>query len=142
MIWRRRLRRRTTVEPVRYSNNPWQRLRFCYILEGRRGAVQFVFWATGEPAQGIDPKRHIHEGTWRVTGVDVGYHSRKRRNHWDCKELKCDVLDGTCYYSGSGLAASDLLQAFWEEGDEAVWRELERWYERELSGRRKKGEDD
>jgi hypothetical protein len=41
---------------------------------------------------------------------------------------ECDILGGTCYYDGSGLAADRLIPAFLERGTDAVWEKLTEWY--------------
>jgi hypothetical protein len=42
----------------------------------------------------------------------------------------CAYLDGRpCYYDGSGLNAEDAFDVFTDEGEEALWTFLERYYE-------------
>lgn len=68
-------------------------------------------------------------------GADLGFHWSVNPYEDDGKptefmdERECDLLPGgKCFYDGSGLAASEVLKDFINEGDPAVWRWLERRY--------------
>jgi len=60
--------------------------------------------------------------------IDLGYHSPKPIFGDETHFMYCWVLDGECYYNGSTLEAQPILEKLISEGDEAVWRELEKFY--------------
>lgn len=103
----------------------------CWTLKGDKGAIHFV--ATAYPADSDIGRvfadlsfTNVHEGTvWE--GRDVGWHLPEGTvNTSDAVYEDCEVLDGRCYYRGSGLAAWDLVKE-WAKlgfGDDTVWAAL------------------
>jgi hypothetical protein len=119
------------------------RTKHCWYLMGAAGAVQFV-------AAEISPHTSLHAmlsgfstplpadargALW--DGVDVGYHSPIRRPECEHATYQCDVLEGGCFYGGSGLAAIELADFWVSRGfdDEVIWEYLAEAY-REVFGNR------
>ena len=100
-----------------------------FVLIGDEGAVQFVL-LTGWHL------KHVREefASRGLTGVmpsDLGYHS-----YQPCYEGQqpiteaCEYLGGSpCYYDGSALAADRVFEIFLAGGEEALWKELEDYYQ-------------
>jgi len=104
-----------------------------FILKGPAGAAQFVIctnWMLPHVQKEIGPRKGWTTYCAVPMGADVGYHSPVPM-YEDQEPIaeECPYLDGRpCYYDGSGLRAEELLERMIEEGDSAVWRELERVY--------------
>jgi len=109
-----------------------------FILKGELGAIQFVVstgWhlphvhkelkAKSDPA---DPYDLFTKGPW---ATDIGYHSPKPIYEGQ-KPLtdSCHIIDGQCFYDGSSLNAEPILERLIAEGHEAVWKEMEGYYNR------------
>jgi hypothetical protein len=61
--------------------------------------------------------------------MDLGYHSHAP--HYEGQELmdgKCRILNGPCYYDGSGLNAEKPFSILVHEGSERLWEFLEMYY--------------
>jgi hypothetical protein len=44
--------------------------------------------------------------------------------------MECELMEqGHCYYDGSSLAAEKVMQILAEEGDEAVWKRMEEYWD-------------
>lgn len=102
-------------------------MRIRFILKGELGAVQ---WMIGTPWD-VASARHPNgwrEETQRPSGWDLGYHSPRPLYDEQTQMGSCDVLDGPCFYEGSGLNADLLIENFIERGDEYVWQALEAYY--------------
>lgn len=90
-----------------------------WLLRGPNGVTQFVMftgWDPGEQEKMVYPP----------SGADLGYHSRIQQ-YADQPRAPgpCGYLDDvSCYYDGSGLAASDLLERFLIEGESVIWEAL------------------
>lgn len=104
-----------------------------FILVGEKGATQFVLFTGfdhssdrngyGEPGRDL-PHRLA------VMPADLGYHSRTPM--YDKQpSMACAYIqpEARCYYDGSGLNAQDAFDVFTDEGEEALWRFLERYYD-------------
>lgn len=119
-----------------------------FLLIGAEGATQFLMNAMWTPLGQVDEgsREPCHVDYWRgeqwgedglvrpPMGSDLGY-------HWTAPQYEeqqpqtCDVLPGgQCYYDGSGLAADEVLRDFISEGEQAVWRWLEKRYQWCLDG--------
>jgi hypothetical protein len=101
-------------------------MRIRFVLKGPLGAVQWMIgtlWyvaSARRPGLDRDPQRPM--------GWDLGYHSPAPMYDGDSPMDSCDVLDGECYYDGSGLNADLLIENFLEHGDTYVWAALEAYY--------------
>ena len=96
-----------------------------WLLHGPEGVVQFLcaIHVTGT------------DDTWsgrraNVTAYDLGYHWPTPR-YEDQSQMTCDLIPGQpeCYYDGSSLNAEPVLDVLLSDGDEAVWKYLEDYYE-------------
>lgn len=111
-----------------------------YVLVGPKGATQFVYWRyTGESAARTAEMRDKFgpseseqpdgDGGW-LYAVDRGFHSRTPMEYQrEDRGQDCEYIE-RCWYDGSGLNAAPLLTKFMKGGPEAVWRDLEDYYER------------
>ena len=105
-------------------------VRCWLILKGKEGAVHFTF-STGMYLS------ETHK-TWLNTfpyndepymGFDVGYHSPHAQYDGQTpRKEKCEYIGKRCYSDGSALAAEKYMDIFVREGDEAVWKLLEKDY--------------
>ena len=99
------------------------------ILKGEKGATQFVLytnWQLPHVQEEFDDKA-INLFSYKPLPADLGYHSPSPQYEGQTKR-KCDILGGDCYYDGSGLNAERVFDILLQEGDEGVWKELERYY--------------
>lgn len=91
------------------------------VIGPPHGAVQYVEWRYPDDS----PVARIIGDTRQP--VDVGYHSTKQR--WKGQDASdCDVIEGRCYYDGSGLHAEHVRELFDRDGEEALWEYLERYF--------------
>jgi len=92
--------------------------RLSMYVRGPKGAVQFVIL------------RFTLSGVETVLPADLGYHSPVPRYAGQTSMTdKCHLLDGPCYYDGSGLNADEFYKAAVASGnEEAVWLMLEAYY--------------
>ena len=106
-----------------------------WILKGPLGAIQFVVYTNWQlPHVQAEMNAKLESGRSHAClhnpmPADLGYHSPKPL-YEDQSPMsgKCDVLDGKCYYAGSGLNAEPIFQLLVEKGHEAVWTALEQEY--------------
>jgi len=106
-------------------------VKVMFILKGEEGAVHFLFstgWFLPHLREELEEKGHFFRVKY-PWAMDLGYHSPKPIHGDETHFDDCDVLGGECYYDGSGLNAIPLLEKLVAEGDEAVWKELEKYYE-------------
>lgn len=110
-----------------------------FILVGPKGAVQWHIgtdWMPEAARNDVARRVAIHglsrrpeQDYQKPHGWDLGYHSpTPMYEGHEPTHHKCDLLDGPCYYDGSGLAADDLIEGFLNGGDEWVWNRLEAYY--------------
>jgi hypothetical protein len=113
-----------SVDPKKNYGIGSMRIRF--ILKGALGAVQWMIGTSWDVASARGPK------SWRdgskPEGWDLGYHSPKPLYNEHSPMKSCDVLDGLCYYDGSGVNADLLIENFLGQGDDYVWAALEAYY--------------
>lgn len=110
-------------------------LRF-YLL-GPRGATQFVMstdWVPGKlsPGHGLPPLGSALSDRARrlyPMGMDLGYHAYKPQYDGQLKMPDCHLLDGDCFYDGSGLNADRVMNRFIEGGEPVIWQELIAYHE-------------
>jgi hypothetical protein len=111
-----------------------------FYLIGEQAATQFVIytnWQLPEVTEDLDRRpvdlRSPHL-LCRPMAVDLGYHRltpayEGQKSTFD----SCEFLGGRpCYYDGSMSMAKDVFEKLLREGDAAVWRELERFYRRDI----------
>lgn len=109
-----------------------------FLLRGPKGATQFLFytdWIPGLKEEMRHQRRHGGGTPWPAhlwpNGVDVGYHAHQPQyDQHPLMSEDCPILEGPCYYDGSGLAGSDLMYEFINGGELAVWPVLRDWYDR------------
>lgn len=104
-----------------------------FILKGKRGATQFVVFTDWYPpsVQREHFEKQLDHKYFdvRPMAVDLGYHARTPQYEGQKSMGPCEYLDGAeCYYDGSGLNAEPVRNMLLMCGDEAVWKELERYY--------------
>lgn len=118
-------------------------MRLRFLLIGPEGASQFLMNTMWTPLGEVDAgdREPCHVDYWQhdkfgsyglvrpPSGWDLGYHWTTPQ--YDGQDsMECDLLpDGQCFYDGSGLAADDVLRDFIAEGEDAVWRWLEKRYQ-------------
>jgi hypothetical protein len=113
-------------------------LRFHLI--GEQGAAQLVVytnWQLPHVTKEQDAKPQTRSRPHLLCHpmpADLGYHRLTPAYEGQTiQQDACDLLGGKpCYYDGSGLMAEDVFKALLEEGDAGVWRELERFYRRNV----------
>ena len=112
-----------------------------FVLKGKEGAVQFLIftnWHLSHVQKELDAKldSQFPHLSCHPLPADLGYHSPKPT--YDGQTVcfdSCEWLDGQpCYYDGSGLAAEKIYNILVEKGDEAVWKELEKYYSKTFEG--------
>lgn len=63
--------------------------------------------------------------------VDLGYHARvPLYENQPLTAKDCPIIDGPCYYDGSGLNAEPVFEVFLREGSPGVWGALQDYYDR------------
>ncbi len=102
-----------------------------FVLIGPKGATQFVIytgWMLRAVQEELDNRpvyRDRPHSMCHPQPADLGYHAYVPQ--YDGQQPigdHCNLLGGSCYYDGSGLAAQDLYWRFVAEGEEAVWSTL------------------
>jgi hypothetical protein len=62
---------------------------------------------------------------------DLSYHSRKQIYSGDFHDDHCEWLNGEpCWFMGSSTNAQRIFDIMVREGDEAMWKELEKFYDK------------
>lgn len=106
------------------------RITFFYG-NSKDGFVQFVILTDWYPTCMKNEAKGMQE---RLAGIypmaaDVGYHSPVP-HYDDQSQMECDLMEqGHCYYDGSGLHADRVMNILRDEGDEAVWKHLEEYWD-------------
>ena len=89
-------------------------------LVGPLGAVHFVAFTGWTPEEKTFYNPHA---------AFLGYHSPEPMDHRvDSESPQCQYLGGHCFCSQSALNAEEPWRILREEGDDGVWRFLERYY--------------
>lgn len=118
-----------------------------FVLKGIEGAVSFTIlsgWflsnTTDKLLRSTEHKSESHFGVgdffmchFQGRGVDVSYHSLRPLKEWHKSEepstKKCEWLEGKpCWCDGSSLNAKRIFNILVERGSNAVWQELENYY--------------
>src|SRR5438132_3556349 len=112
------------------------------VLLGELGATQFLLYTNWHLPHLMDawakqPCERTQYGNecvavsvlLRPLPADLGYHWSTQR-YGSQEMMECDLLPGgKCFYDGSGLNAERGFQRLVAEGDQAVWQELEKFYQ-------------
>jgi hypothetical protein len=112
-----------------------------FILTGNKGAITFTIF-THWHLPHVDEKlrnkyQHSseHDFMFRLDGADISYHSYIPRYEGQTDSGRpCMYLNNKpCYCDGSLLAARPICEKLIAEGSDAVWKELEHWYNKKLA---------
>lgn len=106
-------------------------MRVCFIVKGEKGAIQFLLNTGGYLKSVID--EWIETGKsfdycGYLEGWDLGYHSPTPQYNGQIKNDNCNIIPGGCYYDGTSLGASEPLDIFINEGEDGLWKFLEKVY--------------
>lgn len=112
--------------------------KYRWILRGEGLAVQWLWYSDEHLPETVERMVLEHGPRWNYgrsgiplypMGADLGYHAATPTYEGHEPMDACDLLGIPCFYDGSGLAADRGLKILANEGDEAVWEWLERfWY--------------
>lgn len=111
-----------------------------FLLRGPNGVVQFVIytnWQLPHVRREFDAKASNHNHfLCHPQPADIGYHSYVPTYEGQTSMgSSCEYLGGVeCFYDGSTLYADDVFKIMVEKGGEAMWAELEAYYEDRLAG--------
>lgn len=112
-----------------------------FYVKGPEGVVQFIVYTHWHLPHVQDEMLEKRSGSRRDVelfftpmAADIGYHSPEPLHGHEIETEDCDLLDGTCYYGGSGLRAKDYLETLIEGGTEKLWPEMEAEYRAVLEG--------
>lgn len=104
-----------------------------FLLHGQEATIQFVL-STGWYPEKIAGRFGDKWNSGSPQSWDLGYHANEPQ-YEDHSSFECDFRPGKrCYYDGSGLNAEPVMEKFMAGGEEAVWTELERYYNIKFSG--------
>lgn len=118
-----------------------------FLLKGDLGTVQFVLYTNWQlPAvqewhesmafdriQRQEDNRRTAFITFHPMAADLGYHSPKPRYDGQTKSV-CQYLPaGECYCDGSALSSHRVFAVMIEQGGEAMWGELQKYYDETFS---------
>lgn len=103
-----------------------------FVLIGQLGATQFLMytdWVPGKTGRGLNAS--VSASCFPMA-ADLGFHWKT--SPWgdgdsSMRMPHCDWIGGDCFYDGSGLNAEPVMRRFIAEGFDAVWDELERYYQ-------------
>lgn len=107
-------------------------MRLRFLLMSEEGAVQFLMacsdWLPGS-LDCIGSTRR-DKALFGVTGADLGFHwTRPVYEGQEAMDQSCEYLHGAaCFYDGSGLNATRILDRLLRDGLDAVWEDLEDYY--------------
>jgi len=107
-----------------------------FVLKGPEGAVQLLFstgWFLPHLRKELRRRGFFGEFSYPMA-YDLGYHSPRPISGGEVRFDGCEILGGVCYYDGSGLRAVPLVEMLVAEGEEVVWRELEKFYRETFGG--------
>lgn len=120
---------RVAVTDLRRSIEFIEGGRIVFILRGDLGAITFIIstgWEVSTGRYGLAPRTRDKDLYPSSHGVD--YHA-KFKTECGYHNESCDWMDGDeCWGDGSGLAGGRVLRRLIEEGESAVWSELEDFY--------------
>jgi hypothetical protein len=148
------LRREIRFEPAYDKRHPDSSKNYgihgvtmTWYVVGEDGAAQFKVFTNWHLPKVQDELEHRdckrmpdfrNPGSTRCTCItlakpmaaDLGYH-RKTPAYANQSPMDgtCEWIGGKCYYDGSGLNAERVFDLLVTDGGEAVWRELEDYYQ-------------
>lgn len=101
-----------------------------FILKGEKGAVQFN---VSFPVYLNHINKQILDYVNKIEGCDVGYHSPKPMYEGQrVIDENCHILEGKCYYDGSGLRAYEWADEIFSkpgsDHEEIIFKKLEEEY--------------
>jgi hypothetical protein len=97
-----------------------------WYLRGPKGVAQFVMytdWPPSSQSPRLDGRRSF------PMAADLGYHALSPQYDGHIGRDDCHLIDGECFYDGSGLQAKRLMERFFAEGEDAIWTMLQWTYE-------------
>lgn len=107
---------------------PYKDMR-AHVVRGPRGVISLTWTKSKSPAE----KRSIDsflvfDGIWWAS--DLGYHKIKRPRRWSWfgRNEHCEFTGTTCWYDGTSLGAEELARLYLEQGEDALYAELEDIY--------------
>lgn len=108
-------------------------MRIRFVLIGAKGAVQWMIgteWFIASAREHLSRFNHLHsfDEMRRPQGYDLGYHAYKPTYEGQSQMDDCDILNGPCFYDGSGLNAELLIEPFLAHGEDYLWPALEAYY--------------
>ena len=102
-----------------------------FHLKKDNKAVQFVLY-TGWHLPHVSAEINRQDSP---IPADLGYHSPYPMYEGQSPtEGGCHLINGDCYYDGSGLAADRVYKILLNEGSEGVWKELESYWHETFDG--------
>lgn len=104
-----------------------------FYLKGELGTIQFVVYTNWQLPHVQKESLSKCDGSYchlKPMATDIGYHSPVPQYEGQTLQSKsCSALDGKpCYYDGSSLNAEPIFEKLLSGGDDAVWAEMEEWY--------------
>ena len=105
----------------------------AFYLHGSKGVIQFILYTNWQLPHVTEERK---DKSWTPINVerpqpaDLGYHSPIANYKDQSRQDHCDLLKQQyCYYDGSSLNAYNIYDILLKEGDEGVWRALEKYYQ-------------
>lgn len=95
-----------------------------WSLRGEAGAVEFTFF-TGMFLPATPARVRVGGASGKCLSIHSAFEMRDALNEAD----GCGLTGGHCWHDVTYLAADDLLEVLVAKGHEALWTELEQWYE-------------
>ncbi len=103
-------------------------VRMLFVLKGDKGAITFSCSTGMYLPQQVSEHGREPWNQWQPMGYGVWYCSPIPQEGQTPRE-DCEWLDGKpCYGDGSCMASDDVMDALLRDGEDGVWRELERFY--------------
>lgn len=102
-------------------------VKFLFMLIGEDGAMEFSISTPWRPDWHEFWKPREYD---RVMPCGIEYHSKTPQYDGHKKSTDdCEWTGGDCWCDGSALQAMDVFKVLVTDGEDALWRELERRYE-------------
>lgn len=125
-----------------YKNYGIHGVSLRFELIGPKGAVQFVLftnWMLPHVEEELDARldREFPHLFCHPMPADLGYHSPVPLYEGQYFMADCHLLNGGCYYDGSGLNAEPVYQRLLKEGGDGIWKALEDYYRETFRRRRR-----
>ncbi len=100
-----------------------------FVLKGDNGAIHFDVFSGWYLPQQVSEHGQKQWKDWQPSGAQISYHSYIPRYEGQSSSGECDWLDGKkCYSDTSFCYADEVFAALVSGGDEAMWKELEEFY--------------